>query len=232
MIDSRMHMIDSILPRPRSSRREGRFDASPLRHAFGLRALPMLALDDFSRTMKKTPSRPTFEHVYSTHLQYVRRMARRLGVAEEAVDDVTQQVFLVIHRRLADLSDARGVSTWISAIVVRAVRFHHRTVRRKSPHLFAPAHDPDTLVDSRYPEPHDALLNVEAARLVSRWVDELDYKKRQVIILSELDELSAAEIAKVTSVSVNTVNSRLRAARQDLARAAERHRRRATSRAR
>jgi len=157
---------------------------------------------------------------------------RRLGVAEEAVDDVTQQVVLVVHRRLADLSDVRKASLWISTIVLRAVRFHHRTVRRKSPHLFAPANDPETLVDSRYPEPHDALLSVEAARLVRRWVDELDHKKRQVIILSELDELSAAEIAKVTSVSVNTVNSRLRAARQDLARAAERHRRGSPSRAR
>jgi RNA polymerase sigma-70 factor (ECF subfamily) len=226
MIDSLMIMIVSIMAKLRRRRfgcgkTGGRWGISLARIWHSIRV--MWALADSSPTMPKPPPPPSFEHLYSTHLDYVRRKVRRLGVADEAVDDVTQQVFLAVHRRLEDFVEVRKASTWISAIVVRAVRFYHRTVRRKSPHLFAPAGDPETLADSRVPEPHDALLRAENARLVRRWVDELDHKKRQVLILSELDELSAVEIAKVTSVNVNTVNSRLRAARRDLARAARRH---------
>src|SRR3954463_12048644 len=105
----------------------------------------------------------SFEEIYDEYVDFVWRSARRLGVDEGAVDDVVQQVFMVIYRRLADFAGHPSVKAWIFAIVVRVVRDYRRTMRRKSPHVFQPATDPETLIDLREPEPHEALAKVEAA---------------------------------------------------------------------
>ena len=48
----------------------------------------------------------SFESIYEAHVDFVWRSALRLGVDEAAADDVVQQVFLVVHRRLADFEEA------------------------------------------------------------------------------------------------------------------------------
>jgi len=170
----------------------------------------------------------SFDEIYDEHVDFVWRSARRLGVDDGTVDDVTQQVFLVVHRRLAEFSGHPSMKAWVFAILVRVVREYRRTRRRKSPHSFAPAVDPETIADSRQQGPHDSLARIEAARMVQQWLEELDDEKREVFVLSELEQLTAGEIAQVTGVNVSTVYSRLRAARQDFERAAERYRKRDT----
>jgi RNA polymerase sigma-70 factor (ECF subfamily) len=76
--------------------------------------------------------------------------------------------------------------------------------------------------------PHEALAKAEAARLVQRLLEELDDEKREVFVLAELEQLTAVEIAEALGVNASTVSSRLRAARRDFERAAERYRRRDT----
>ncbi len=174
-----------------------------------------------------------FREFYRAHVEFVWRGARRLGVDESSVDDVVQHVFLVIHRRLGDfrLDDLAGrgsAKAWIFAILVRVVREYRRTTRRKSPHAVLPHTDPETIEDLRQPGPHEWLAKVEAARVVQQLLEELDDEKREVFVLAELEQLTAAEIAEVTGVNASTVSSRLRAARRDFERAAERHRRRDT----
>jgi len=155
-------------------------------------------------------------------------------VDDAAVDDVVQHVFLVAYRRfpefrLDDFPGGRGsVKAWVFAILVRVVREHRRTTRRKSPHVNLPYTDPETVADSRHLGPHEALAKVEAACLVRQLLEELDDEKREVFVLAELEQLTALEIADVLGVNASTVSSRLRAARRDFERAAERHRRRDT----
>ena len=90
----------------------------------------------------------TFREFYHAHVEFVWRGARRLGVDDAAVDDVVQHVFLVAHRRfpefrLDDFPGGRGsVKAWVFAILVRVVREHRRTTRRKSPNVSLPHTDP------------------------------------------------------------------------------------------
>src|SRR4051794_16597314 len=76
----------------------------------------------------------TFEEVYEEHFSFVWRAARRLGAPAAAVDDVVQEVFLVVHRRLPEFAGRSSLKTWLFAIVLRVVRDHRRSLRRKSPH--------------------------------------------------------------------------------------------------
>jgi RNA polymerase sigma-70 factor, ECF subfamily len=167
---------------------------------------------------------PTFEELYDGHVEFLWRNARRLGVGDDAVDDVLQQVFLVVHRRLPEVTMTGSEKAWLFGVLLRVVRDHKRLLRRKSPHRFFAATDPETLADDRFRQPDESVARGEAAALVQRWLDALDDDKREVFILAELEQMSAREIGEATATNPSTVYSRLRAARQAFEAAAARHR--------
>jgi RNA polymerase sigma-70 factor (ECF subfamily) len=76
------------------------------------------------------------------------------------------------------------------------------------------------------------LARSEALKVVIELLSELSDDKREIFVLSELEQLNAQEIATLLGVNPNTVYSRLRVARQDFERAAERARSRDTWRLR
>jgi RNA polymerase sigma-70 factor (ECF subfamily) len=184
-----------------------------------------------SRAMGAANSKPTFDEVYEAQVEFVFRNAQRLGVADSALDDVVQQVFLVVHRRLGEIAEDAPVRAWVFGILSHVVRDYRRSLRRKSPHSVAPPIDPATLTEPGR-GPFDALAREEALRVAASLLSELSDDKREIFVLSELEQLTAQEIAESIGVNANTVYSRLRAARQDFERAVERSRLRDTWRLR
>lgn len=170
--------------------------------------------------------RPAFEEVYAECFDMVWCAARRLGVAEASLDDVVQDVFVVLHRRLADFDPRRPLKSWVYGIVVRVVRDYRRSYRRKDapcvPHAVDSQHD--LLIASPAPAPSEIAEREEAWRLLSGLLDQLDDEKREVLVLSELMEMTVPEIAEALAVNVNTVYSRLRAARKAFDEVHARHR--------
>lgn len=169
----------------------------------------------------------SFARLYEEHVEFVWRSAHRLGVDDASVDDVVQQVFIVVHRRLGEFEARASVKSWLFSILLFAVREHRRSLRRKSPHRRGEATDPDTLIDSRPGnDPERALERVEASKAIDLLLESLDEDKRAIFVMAELEEMSAAEISEATGLDPKTVYSRLRAARIDFERAAARWRRR------
>jgi len=74
---------------------------------------------------------PDFGELYNDYADFVWRNARRLGVMPDALDDVMQDVFLVAHRRLAELSRLESLRAWMFGIVIRVVRDYRRSLRRR-----------------------------------------------------------------------------------------------------
>jgi RNA polymerase sigma-70 factor, ECF subfamily len=155
-----------------------------------------------------------FDAVYDQHADFVWRSLRRLGVLEPSLDDALQDVFLVVHRRLHEFEPRSPLKAWLFAIVCRVARDHRRLIRRKGGLDELPAGLPD-----RAPGPAEQLEKLEALRLVDAVLEELDDDKREVFILVEIEELSAPEIAEALDLNLNTVYSRLRAARREFERA-------------
>ncbi len=171
--------------------------------------------------------RPSFDDLYEAQVDFVWRSARRLGVDEGSLDDVVQQVFLVVHRRLAEFEGRSSTKTWLFSILLNAVREHKRALRRKSPHHDAGPTDPDTLVDPLVANnPERALERAEASRVIDTLLEPLEGDKRVVFVMAELEQMSPAEIARATGLDVKTIYARLRAARIDFERAAASMRRR------
>jgi RNA polymerase sigma-70 factor, ECF subfamily len=171
------------------------------------------------------PAAIDFDTVYDQHFSFVWRMARRLGVAEEALDDVCQEVFVVVHKRLAEFEGRSSLKTWVFGILHNVVLVHIRGLGRKSPAHRSPAPlvDPETLVDAAA-GPYEQLSNAEASVIAQRILDQLDPDKRTVLVLVELEEMSVAEVADALGTNVNTTHARLRAARKQFTQAVNRYR--------
>jgi RNA polymerase sigma-70 factor, ECF subfamily len=151
----------------------------------------------------------TFDDVYEESLDFVWRSLQSLGVRSETLDDAVQDVFLVVHRRLADFEARSSVRTWVFGIAIRVARDHRRRHQRKGG--LAPLHAD---IADYGPGPYEDAERSEALRALAAVLDLIDENKREVFVLSEIEELSAPEMAAVLGANVNTIYSRIRAARR------------------
>lgn len=155
-------------------------------------------------------SSPSFSEVYEQHFDFVWRSARRLGVPESSVDDVVQDVFVTVYRRLADFEGRSQLKTWIFGILRHTISDMRRGQRRKP----TSALDQEP-ADGRGLSPQDAAVRSEGFKLLHEALASLPEEQREVFVLAELEQLSSPEIASALEVNLNTVYSRLRAARQE-----------------
>jgi RNA polymerase sigma-70 factor (ECF subfamily) len=169
--------------------------------------------------------RPTFAQIYDETFPFVWRTVRRLGVDESAVDDVTQEVFVTVYRRLGDFEMRCSPKTWVFSIAMGIVRNYRRGRRRKdaiAPLSIHPV-SPDVVADRRA-DPMELASRAEAGRLVHRLLEQLGEEKAIVFVMAELEGMTVPEIAELVGANVNTVYSRLRTARKDFDQALARQR--------
>jgi RNA polymerase sigma-70 factor (ECF subfamily) len=158
---------------------------------------------------------PTFEQVYDRHLPYVHRAMRHLGVRDASLDDAVQDVFIVVHKKLPDFDGRFAITTWLYAIVIRVAR------RYRKSQAAAQAFDSEHELVSSYALEH----NVEVRRkllVAEQALCSLDKHKREVFVLGEIEQMSVVEIAKVLGEPVDTIYSRLRAAKEAFHKASRR----------
>jgi RNA polymerase sigma-70 factor (ECF subfamily) len=166
----------------------------------------------------------TVAAVFRDHAPFAWRALRRLGVPEKDVDDVCQEVFVVIHRKLAEFEGRSTIRTWVYGICVRTASDY-----RKRAHV---RHETvtDALPENASPrDAHEELVTHEARKVLDRILDELDDDKRAVFVLYEIEELTMAEVAEAVGCPLQTAYSRLHAARKLVAAGIERARERRAS---
>lgn len=142
--------------------------------------------------------------------RYVWSSLRRLGVHERDVEDVTHEVFLQVHSKLATYDETRPIRPWLFAFALRFASDYRNLARhqtRLGDHDAATTDaSPEELLDLR---DRAALLRVALGRL------SLDF--RAVLILHDIDEAPMKEIADRLEIPLNTGYSRLRLARRECA---------------
>lgn len=158
------------------------------------------------------PARPLgIAAVYEEHFRYVWRCLRGLGVRDAALDDALQDVFVVVQRRLPEYDGRGELRTWLYAIALRVAhkywsRAHKDSERAAEPELAESAAPSADLEQGA--EQKQRLALARAA------LSALDEDKRTVFVLARIEQMSAPEIARIVGVPLNTVYSRLRAARE------------------
>ena len=130
-------------------------------------ALPEMA--SRAITTEAPAQNPAFAEVYRDYFDFVWRSVRALGTRHGAVEDVVQEIFVVVHRRLPEFEGRSTMRTWLSKIVLNVVRHHRRSVVRKSPHELSneEPQDPDALPTKGH-DPYESAALSERTRLVQR----------------------------------------------------------------
>jgi RNA polymerase sigma-70 factor, ECF subfamily len=155
------------------------------------------------------PERPLhLRQLFDEHAAFVWRSLRRLGVPEADVDDLLQEVFLVVYRRLADYEERARARAWLYSICTRVAQKQRRTVFRRREDM-----------SGELPEARVAatqLMRVEereALALGHRLLAQLPEEQREVFVLYEVEHLPMQQIADALGCPLYTAYSRLRAAR-------------------
>lgn len=149
--------------------------------------------------------------VYEDHFRYVWRCLRGLGVHDAHVDDALQDVFVVVQRRLPEFDGKVALRTWLYAIALRIARKYRDRARREPAPLEAARDSQPELMLEHSGE--GAALQNERLALARLALSALSDEQREVFVLARVEQMSAPEIASVVGIPLNTVYSRLRAAR-------------------
>jgi RNA polymerase sigma-70 factor (ECF subfamily) len=150
---------------------------------------------------------------YQPHLY--RFGLRMCGNVEDA-GDVAQESLISMARSLREFRGDSSISTWLYTIARRfCIKKRRRSkfapVREES--LDAPgSHAAQRLADPA-PSPEHATTNRELEVALVRAIDALDPPQREVLVLRDVEGLSAPEVASVLGISIDAVKSRLHRAR-------------------
>jgi len=157
----------------------------------------------------------TPEQAFERHFAMVWRSLRRLGVAASALDDASQDVFLVLHRRWLDFEHQSSLKTWIYGILLRVASDHKRRARRERERWSPEVAEIESSTDS----PDRIYQQREASRLLHIALGQLDDKERQILVMVDLEETSVVDAAEALGINLNTAYSRLRRGRQSFEKA-------------
>lgn len=157
------------------------------------------------------PEVPDIARLYEAHARQVWRTLLRLGVSPSAVEDAVQDVFLTAHQRLSGFEGRSDPGTWLVGIAVRVAANARRAVSRRGVVRLMD----DGLVDpARGPE--QRLEQQRELRELEQVLSALPEEQREVIVLIDLEQLTAPQAAEALEVKLNTVYSRLRLGRAAL----------------
>jgi RNA polymerase sigma-70 factor (ECF subfamily) len=149
--------------------------------------------------------------VHQRHAEFVWLSLQRLGVRDADIEDLLQEVFVVVHRRLPSFDGSSRMTTWLFGICMRVAAAYRRRAHRRHEESVALVPEPPAGDEAN---PEESAATREARDRLRAVLDAMDLEKRALFVMYELDEMTCEDIGEVLGVPVGTVYSRLHAARK------------------
>jgi len=159
--------------------------------------------------------------VHERHGEFVWRTLHRMGVRPPHIEDVYQEVFLVVHRRLHTFSGQSALTTWLYEICFRVAAGFRRKAHFRREQLLGDSSELEAF-SSEAPSPERQLATARQAKQLERILDAMPLEYRVVFVMFEIEGLSSEQISVSLGTPVGTVYSRLYRARKRFARALSR----------
>jgi len=153
--------------------------------------------------------RARFHGLFEREFDYVWMSLRRLGVHERDCEDVAQEVFVQVYRRLDRYDPTRPIRPWLFAFAFRCASDWRRLARHRVEQLGEHPEPPTSK-----PGALELLGRAQDVDMVMRALEQIDLDHRAVFVLYELDECPMKEIAAQLDIPLFTAYSRLRNARE------------------
>ena len=156
----------------------------------------------------------SFESIYKTYSGFVYNVAIRMTSNQHNAEEIAQEVFLTIYRKLKSFSFESSFKTWVYRITVNGAINYLKKISAERHKINQSKNELKQRVGSNQVE---KMMNQEyREKIISSMLASLNTDQRICIILRNLKGLSYEEIAKTLKVNINTVRSRLKRARETL----------------
>ena len=159
---------------------------------------------------------PGFEKLVRAHERMVYRVAFRFLNNETDALDVTQEVFLRVHRALPKFRGDSSLSTWIYAITSNLSRNAIRSKKnREKVQVLAPEEKEgqtpfwDRVADNRGGLASRGAESADLKEAIQTALQEVPADYREAVILRDLEDLDYEEIGKILDANIGTVKSRI-----------------------
>ncbi len=152
--------------------------------------------------------RAAFEELFEMYQPRLKYYVRRLGDGSGNVDDICQEVWLRVFRRIHKLKDAQSFAVWLYRIARNKV---YDGFRRKERFVRLPNEDEVAVSGSDEP-----IFDADDAEKLHKGLNELKPYHREVLTLCFVEQMSYQSIADVVGCSIGTVRSRIFYAKQSL----------------
>ncbi len=151
-----------------------------------------------------------FDELYQLHAPRLYGLARRL-VGPADADDVLQEIFLTVYRKLSLYRGESALSTWLFRLGTNVCLDHLRSRATRTGRMN------DTL-DDEYEDGSGAgpILGVIARLDLERALDTLPARARAVFVLHDVEGLEHRDVAGLLGITEGTSKSQLHKARMRL----------------
>ncbi len=153
-----------------------------------------------------------FTRVFEEHADYVHRILHHMRVPPSDIEDVLQEVFLVVHRRLPELEPRASLRTWLWEIAWRTASDHRRRAHRR----YEEASERLDLLEASAARPDHEAARREEMRALERALSRLPEEQRMVFVMFDVEGVPMDRIASAMECPLKTAYSRLRLAREAL----------------
>jgi len=155
------------------------------------------------------------------------RVARGITRTDADAEEVVQDVFLTVARKIDGFEGRAALGTWIYRVTTNAALIKRRgkqaqleiSLEEHLPTFKEDGHregDRSYLLADWSQTPEAELLEGEARGVLTRAIDQLPESYRAVLILRDVEDLSNEEVTEILGESISTVKSRLHRARMAL----------------
>lgn len=166
----------------------------------------------------KKGSMEAFEELVSRYESKVFNLAMRFTRNQEDAEEVLQDVFTTLYRKIDGFEGKSAFSSWLYRIIVNAA---FMKLRKRKQYTTIPIEELTPAVKAQFSErdifigtPADsALIKNELRSILHRAIGRLPERYRAVFILRDVDGLSNQEVGEILQLSIPAVKSRLHRSR-------------------
>lgn len=168
--------------------------------------------DDFSLIKAFNEGDETaFNDIVNRHKEKVRNLIYLNLGSTSSIDDISQEVFLSVYRKLKQFRFQSQFTTWLYTITINKIRDHVR--KQKIMSVFSAFSSDDT---ENVVEPGSFKENFDVNEMVRDAVAKLPRKLKEPLILRDFEGMSYQEISDATGIEIGTIKSRIFRARESL----------------
>ena len=165
----------------------------------------------------KAGNAKAYEEAMNRFAQKVYNLAFSISRSNEDAEEITQDVFVTLHKKIRDFQGKSALSSWIYRITANSA---FMKLRQRKRHTAIPLEDVLVTTEERCSEARSDVSDLgfissrhELQQVLQQAVDKLPDEYRTIFVLRDVDGLSNEEVGEMLQLSVPAIKSRLHRSR-------------------